>query len=761
VAGARTFEKGHERCAAKQAWSFRFFTATEDAPALHEEGLMKTYFWLTIAGVLLVAAGFTAIGATTALAQEPAEGDPPFLAEYFSAWVNSPHADATAEAFVHWDSEGEIPIECATCHSTPGYIDFLGGDGSEAGVVDAPAPLGTVVSCDACHNPAAASLTEVTFPSGITVSTSGDAARCMVCHQGRASGLDLTAAFEANGMLDDMNAPNADIGFINIHYYAAAATLYGSEAHGGFQYDGMAYAVRNDHVEGFNTCSDCHNPHSLELEIEACSTCHEGVETVEDLRDIRMEGSLVDFDGDDDDFEGIYYELETLQEILYEAIQAYAAEVAGTPIVYDSLAYPYFFIDTDADGEVTEGEAAFPNQFTSWTANLLSAAYNFQVVAKDPGGYAHNPTYLIQLMYDSIMSLNGEISEPVDMEFARRDPHGHFDSTADAFRHWDEDGMVAGSCVKCHTAEGLPMFLANNATIAVEPSASLACTTCHTDLVDFTIYEIAEVTFPSGAKVSFGEGDGNNLCLSCHQGRESTVSVNRAIQGAGVGDDEVSERLAFRNVHYFAAGATMFGTEVKGAYEFADLEYNGRNIHVPGEVETCADCHDVHRQELDLNVCQDCHDVETIEDVRNIRVGDSDEDIELVDYNGNGIADEPMRDEIQTLIDDLFVRIQTYATDVAGMGILYDSHAYPYFFADLNGNGELDPDEANGGNSFKAWTPNLLRAAYNFQYMQKDPGVYAHNPRYALQVLYDSIQAIGGEEAVANYIRPDVTMADS
>lgn len=46
-------------------------------------------------------------------------------------WVASAHNDAESEAFVHWDADdpAQIPENCAKCHSTPGYIDFLGADG--------------------------------------------------------------------------------------------------------------------------------------------------------------------------------------------------------------------------------------------------------------------------------------------------------------------------------------------------------------------------------------------------------------------------------------------------------------------------------------------------------------------------------------------------------------------------------------------------------------------------------------------------------
>ena len=66
-------------------------------------------------------------------------------------WSTSAHADKAAEAFKHWDEDGSIPTSCAKCHSTPGYKDYIGADGSAFNVVDKAAPLGTTVECEACH----------------------------------------------------------------------------------------------------------------------------------------------------------------------------------------------------------------------------------------------------------------------------------------------------------------------------------------------------------------------------------------------------------------------------------------------------------------------------------------------------------------------------------------------------------------------------------------------------------------------------------
>ncbi len=78
--------------------------------------------------------------------------------------------------------------------------------------------------------------------------------------------------------------------------------------------------------------------------------------------------------------------------------------------------------------------------------------------------------------------------------------------------------------------------------------------------------------------------------------------------------------------------------------------------------------------------------------------------------------------------------------------------ANPYFFIDGNANGVVDPEEANRANGYATWTPRLLRAAYNYQWVQKDPGAFTHNGKYILQVLYDSIADVGG--TVTTLTRP-------
>ncbi len=300
-----------------------------------------------------------------------------------------------------------IPQRCAACHSTYGYLDYLGADGSAAGTVDAEAKTGSVVYCVACHNPEAEALTQVMFPSGEEVTGLGPEARCSVCHQGRRSTADVD---EALAGLDD-DEISQDLGFINVHYAIAAATRWGGQTRGGYQYAGLNYVGRFPHVETFDTCYECHDPHSQQVDPDTCSPCHLNVVNYAHLKDIRERTE--DYDGDGDIKEGIKSELDSLQQALYTAIQTYATSVTGTPIIYAD-AYPYFFIDTNGNGQPDEDETTFGNQYIDWTPRLVRATYNYHVVQQDPGAYAHNPTYAAQLLYDSLNDLGERITVEVD-----------------------------------------------------------------------------------------------------------------------------------------------------------------------------------------------------------------------------------------------------------------------------------------------------------------------------------------------------------
>jgi hypothetical protein len=142
----------------------------------------------------------------------------------------------------------------------------------------------------------------------------------------------------------------------------------------------------------------------------------------------------------------------------------------------------------------------------------------------------------------------------------------------------------------------------------------------------------------------------------------------------------------------------------------------------------CQDCHDVHALEPKVEACAACHGASDPATIRE----------STVDYDGDGNVSEGIKGEVDTLTEALFAQIQTYA-EANGGAITYDTHVYPYF-------------SGSDGKAYAAWTPRLLKAAFNYQYIQKDPGAYVHNPKFVMQFLIDSIEDLGGD--VSTYTRP-------
>jgi len=675
------------------------------------------------------------------------------------AWLSSGHADFTAEAFRHWDEDGEVSASCAKCHGgSAGYRDYLGDDGTAPWVVDNAAPLGGVVDCNTCHNATASNLSTVIFPSGVQVDGLGPEARCMTCHQGRESGDSVEASIDATAAAAP-DTIDSTLGFLNIHYYAAGATLNAGRVRGGYQYAGQTYDWRFRHVPGYDTCVGCHNPHTLEVKITECAACHAGVTTVDDIKNVRMMASMNhDYDGDGDVTEGIFHEMDGLRTKLYTAMQTYGTEVISTGICYSAASYPYFFIDTDSSGGPCDAsEANFGNRFTSWTPRLVRAAYNYQVSLKDPGAHAHNAKYIIQLLFDSITDLNTQLTTAVDMTNAVRNDSGHFNGAGEPARHWDGDEAVSADCSKCHGgSEGYRFFVKYGVGGQdLEQDNGLDCATCHNDLTTGNtsdLVAVSSVTFPGDVTHDMGDAN-SNMCGTCHSGRESTATVNTRISNASYG---------FRNVHYLPAAGVRAGDDAAVGYQYATKTYSTAWSHTGGN--SCTSCHNPvsTQHSFHANDAFDaaggcgstCHSAAA--DVHAIRMT-----AHAGDYDGDGNTSETLADEISGLAAALITAIRAEAV-ANGTSICYAPNNYPYWYVDNIGatNGVCDPTEDySSGNRFGGWNLNVglsgygfMKACFNYQVYKKEPGAWAHNFNYMAQLLIDSTEDMGGD--VSSFTRP-------
>ena len=117
------------------------------------------------------------------------------------------------------------------------------------------------------------------------------------------------------------------------------------------------------------------------------------------------------------------------------------------------------------------------------------------------------------------------------------------------------------------------------------------------------------VTFPSGETVELGKS--NAICGSCHSGLSAGSRVTSVV--AEIGDDEPVPDARFVTPHYYYAATTLYGSEAKGGYEYADAAYVGKFYHAE-PVQSCIQCHDPHSLRINrdfegenVSLCATCH----------------------------------------------------------------------------------------------------------------------------------------------------------
>lgn len=664
-------------------------------------------------------------------------------APFEEAWAISAHAAKNPQAIPDWNNPSKRVVDaaCAGCHTADGFNQLLTVGAASASPFPATSG-GESLACETCHQPAAQALTQVLFPSGKKITASGKDAVCLVCHQG-------TGSTEAvNQALQDANEGDEDapldaasgLTWVDSHSGAAAAVLMGSSAHAGYEYPGKTYTPALDHPGGDGTCTSCHDAHSNQVRVDRCQVCHLQVNQPQDARAIRMAGSNADYDGDGDTSEGLAYEIETLRGMLYQAIQGYARQISAAPIVYDQGTYPYFFVDLNENGKTDPDETQTGNRYTSWTPRLFKAAYNYRFASIDAGGYAHNGPYLLELLYDSIEDLNQKIADPINLARAARVSEGHFDGADAAFRQWDKIGTVPAACSHCHTSAGAAQYVVDEVSTSQPAAAGLECTVCHTDLRTFGLRSQGMVLFPGGVRLGLENDPTSNLCLSCHTGETTAIDVTDTI--GKTRPDEPSNKMDLPLQHPGAAASILFGSQVHSLYEYPGQKYSEIFYH-PGGGNSCLSCHDAHTLKVDGSQCIRCHGVSDPQKVRWVNG--------TKDFNGNGDLNEGLAQEIGTMKQQLYADIQWYAGIYMDNPIAY-APTSPYFYNDRNDNGSADPEEVNPENAYNVWTPRLLRAAYNYQAISSDPGAYAHNGKYVLQVLFDAILDLRG--SVKGLLRP-------
>jgi len=248
--------------------------------------------------------------------------------------------------------------------------------------------------------------------------------------------------------------------------------------------------------------------------------------------------------------------------------------------------------------------------------------------------------------------------------------------------------------------------------------------------------------FLDGTDIPSGVGNGK-ICLFCHQGRESGLTVFLNIKSKGVDPYATPDKLisasgvSFQNPHYLESGAIVWS---KNNWEYI---FNGipqtYSSGIPQHQQlNCMGCHMVeaspngleggHTWRPRIEVCQQCHPgVNSFTDIK-----------ASADFDGDGVVKSAFA-EIGTIgapdIGDSGLFGQLKAA-LQAKGIFYSPDNYPYFFKSAT--------DFSSANAFTAWTTNTLTAAFNLSFLFKAGNCQPyHNVFYTAQILQDSLKALG------------------
>jgi hypothetical protein len=330
-----------------------------------------------------------------------------FIATVKDANGNGAVKDSTAPAWAHYDFKLSNRAACQRCHTATGFRNMANnpaGYDPANNVFVASGSQKEMLYCWACHTSNKGNLRNpgqfvippsYAFPDGrsIPADLSGSFI-CLNCHSGRETGQYIKNTFT------DASVKGSNFGVFNSHYLAAGGILLRTV---GYEYAGRDYsnssAFKHDIVgivsvgSGTNgPCVGCHmksqESHLFEAvkkdangvitEIPAlanvCATCH-GVIT---------DGMSVTV-------------LNTLDQGYNSSLGALQDFLGKKGIFYNKAAHPYFYSTSDPSLQTST------NAFTNWAnLNTVGAAFNLNLLAHQPGAFAHNSLYTKRLLYDSI-----------------------------------------------------------------------------------------------------------------------------------------------------------------------------------------------------------------------------------------------------------------------------------------------------------------------------------------------------------------------
>lgn len=358
-------------------------------------------------------------------------------------WQASGHGDINGLAWVYYDFT--IRNTCNACHTPAGFLKAMGNGWTNTTAASTTVSSGKQpLTCDACHASddfansvrtlgaykagmggyGAAAKASIQFPDV------GESNLCIPCHAGRENGDSLKAG-TGTAPYDFTNKT-----FVNPHYLAAAAVLYGK---GGFQFytSGVRYNTYGAAGKVGHTANWQHGRLGMDnyttttsAAVRAsgaiidsgnkghCVSCHLGPKNTHsfgalEVANATMAGNTGGYTrgcygchaGSDMDMLAF---IDEEKEIWNRMFDFYKWQFEQLGIYFINTINPYFFTDNTYTTSVTN----WTTQVTNGPADLqqrglqtMGAAMNLKLLVAERGSFAHNRAFGRALIADSLTFL--------------------------------------------------------------------------------------------------------------------------------------------------------------------------------------------------------------------------------------------------------------------------------------------------------------------------------------------------------------------
>lgn len=410
-------------------------------------------------------------------------------------------------------------------------------------------------------------------------------------------------------------------------------------------------------------------------------------------------------------------------------------------------------VDTHFGGTIMEHLVKFngsANDITIKGYNIDPGSANACTICHDP----HTGGKMLSVESSSTVQYADQLDNKV-VSYAEGLGDFHTNYLGDAFSR----NQTGASCTPCHTGNKFVSLTVGGALGADERWNTVGCRSCHDLAVPNAApgannaAAFAKVReFPAGYEFKFNNANAavvtaaelgvNQICFECHKGRIAGADVV-----AMVDEPAGTTNYAISYLHYAPSMAILFGNDSKMVATYPSKQYAGRFQHWDGAKFGCVDCHDVHNTQgnnVVLNKmttsasCKGCHEAGKLASVENLqartlvyseRLLDAIYDDMIVAANG-GVPDAALNAALKTKLVEIF----NAPTAVDGKNILmtYIQGRQSYF-----------PNKTIA-QAVATWKIFTYEDGAPHGQTHGHGGSWAHNSKFARQVMFDAIESLGG-----------------